>query len=68
MTTTGNDSSDNAPAGGDHEHKSNGAANKDDKNTPIETSGDPGRTPGSAEGDEETIDEDIREKEAEGKL
>jgi hypothetical protein len=31
-------------------------------------SGDPGRTPGSAEGDEETIDEDIRQKEAEGKL
>lgn len=35
--------------------------------TPIQ-SGDPGRTPGSAEGDEETIDEDIRQKEAEGKL
>jgi hypothetical protein len=31
-------------------------------------SGDPGRTPGAAEGDEETIDEDIRQKEAEGKL
>ncbi|HEY0079302.1 MAG TPA: hypothetical protein VGB73_11860 [Pyrinomonadaceae bacterium] len=24
--------------------------------------GDPGRTPGSAEGDEETIDEDLRQK------
>lgn len=35
--------------------------------TPAE-SGDPGRTPGSAEGDEETIDEDIRQKEVEGKL
>jgi len=34
----------------------------------MSASGDPGRTPGSAEGDEETIDEDIRQKEAEGKL
>jgi len=34
----------------------------------MNTSGDPGRTPGSAEGDEETVDEDIRQKEAEGKL
>ena len=24
--------------------------------------GDPGRTPGQAEGDEETVDEDLREK------
>jgi hypothetical protein len=36
--------------------------------TTEEESGDPGRTPGSAEGDEETIDADIRQKEAEGKL
>jgi hypothetical protein len=28
-------------------------------------SGDPGRTPGSAEGDEATIDEDLRDKERE---
>lgn len=41
--------------------------NETKNNTPTE-SGDPGRTPGSAEGDEETIDEDIRQKEAEGKL
>ena len=41
---------------------------KDDENKSLNQSGDPGRTPGSAEGDEETIDEDIREKEAEGKL
>jgi hypothetical protein len=41
---------------------------KDDKNKSPNTSGDPGRTPGSAEGDEETVDEDIRQKEAEGKL
>lgn len=26
-------------------------------------SGDPGRTPGTAEGDEETVDEDLRQKE-----
>jgi hypothetical protein len=41
---------------------------KDDKNKLTNQSGDPGRTPGAAEGDEETVDEDIREKEAEGKL
>jgi len=40
---------------------------KAENNTPSE-SGDPGRTPGSAEGDEETVDADIRQKEAEGKL
>ena len=27
-----------------------------------ERTGDPGRTPGQAEGDEETVDEDLREK------
>ncbi len=27
-----------------------------------ERTGDPGRTPGTAEGDEETVDEDLREK------
>jgi hypothetical protein len=27
-------------------------------------SGDPGRTPGTAEGDEETVDESLRQKEA----
>lgn len=27
--------------------------------------GDPGRTPGAAEGDEQTVDEDLREKEKE---
>lgn len=30
-----------------------------------EQSGDPGRTPGSAEGDRETVEEDLREKDAE---
>ena len=29
--------------------------------------GDPGRTPGKAEGDEETVDEDLRGKEGSGK-
>ncbi len=52
----------------DGENKPNDSANKDDKNKSLSESGDPGRTPGSAEGDEETVDEDIREKEAEGKL
>lgn len=28
--------------------------------------GDPGRTPGTAEGDEQTIDEDLRDKDKEG--
>ncbi len=50
----------------------NSANETDEKKSNTETenssSGDPGRTPGSAEGDEETIDEDIRQKEAEGKL
>ena len=27
-----------------------------------ERTGDPGRTPGSAEGDEQTVDEDLRQK------
>lgn len=64
---TDNDSTENQQTA--DEDKQNEATNKDDKDTAVpETSGDPGRTPGSAEGDEETIDEDIREKEAEGKL
>ena len=48
----------------------NSENNRDEaaKNKIPQASGDPGRTPGSAEGDEETIDEDIRQKEAEGKL
>ncbi len=44
------------------------SVDKDDKNESTDQSGDPGRTPGAAEGDEETVDEDIRQKEAEGKL
>lgn len=30
--------------------------------------GDPGRTPGTAEGDEQTIDEDLRRKENQGQI
>ena len=65
--TTENDSNDKQATKTD-------AAGSDDKekisitNSNSGSSGDPGRTPGSAEGDEETIDEDIRQKEAEGKL
>lgn len=50
------------------ENKPSDSENKDAKNNAPTESGDPGRTPGSAEGDEETIDADIRQKEAEGKL
>lgn len=32
------------------------------KKSPAEESGDPGRTPGSAEGDEETIEQDLEDK------
>ncbi len=31
-----------------------------------ELTGDPGRTPGQAEGDEETVDQDLQEKEGGG--
>ena len=30
--------------------------------------GDPGRTPGTAEGDRQTVEEDLRDKEREGKV
>ena len=33
-----------------------------------EQTGDPGRTPGTAEGDRQTIEEDLRNKEREGKV
>jgi hypothetical protein len=33
-----------------------------------EQTGDPGRTPGTAEGDRQTVEEDIRNKEREGKV
>ncbi len=62
--TTENQPDNNDQAKKDAERESQAAA--EDKT--LNDSGDPGRTPGSAEGDEETIDADIREKEAEGKL
>ncbi|HEV2914791.1 MAG TPA: hypothetical protein VGX92_16050 [Pyrinomonadaceae bacterium] len=30
--------------------------------------GDPGRTPGAAEGDEQTVEEDLRQKEEQGQI
>jgi hypothetical protein len=38
------------------------------KTREAESSGDPGRTPGSAEGDRETVEEDLQEKENQGRL
>lgn len=41
---------------------------RDEQDTTSEEenqTGDPGRTPGTAEGDEQTIDEDLKEKESE---
>ncbi len=67
IMTTENDSNENQKNEDQAENKSNDAAETNDKNA-VSESGDPGRTPGSAEGDEETVDEDIRQKEAEGKL
>ncbi len=66
--TTENNSNHNKTVQNDSANKQFDSTKKDEKNAKPETSGDPGRTPGAAEGDEETIDEDIREKEAEGKL
>jgi len=61
--TNDSDSTKNQPNERDDEKKQSETKDK------IPTmSGDPGRTPGSAEGDEETIDADIRQKEREGKL
>jgi hypothetical protein len=33
-----------------------------------DSAGDPGRTPGSAEGDRETVEEDLKDKEQQGQL
>lgn len=65
---TENDPNTNQSVKDADENKPVDSVNKNEKNTTTEQSGDPGRTPGSAEGDEETVDEDIRQKEAEGKL
>lgn len=41
--------------------KGNQSGSSGDDKTPGQ-SGDPGRTPGSAEGDRETVEEDLRDK------
>ena len=47
-------------------------AEQDERDKQTESSGggnqtgDPGRTPGTAEGDEQTVEEDLREKEGGG--
>jgi hypothetical protein len=35
----------------------------DSRTSAAESTGDPGRTPGSAEGDRETVEEDLKDKE-----
>lgn len=49
----------------DDQTKSPSAAAAAQKGDDNET-GDPGRTPGTAEGDEQTIDEDLRRQENQG--
>lgn len=48
------------------------AAGQDEKGSSsssgAESAGDPGRTPGSAEGDRETVEEDLQDKENAGQL
>ena len=44
------------------ENKSNESENTNAKNNEPTRSGDPGRTPGSAEGDRETVEQDLEEK------
>lgn len=46
----------------DADEASDGGTTSTDKQ---EESGDPGRTPGKAEGDEETVDESLRNRESE---
>ncbi len=48
----------------DEQQKSQSARQGSDANQ----SGDPGRTPSKAEGDEETVDEDLRQKEEQGEI
>ena len=70
QNASGNQAQNQTNDGNQNESSSSGETKNSGKtknNTPTDT-GDPGRTPGSAEGDEETIDADIREKEANGKL
>jgi hypothetical protein len=50
------------------ENKSDSGAGGAQGNTPAgggeQASGDPGRTPGKAEGDEETVEESLQQKES----
>ena len=41
-----------------------GAQSKSQSSGAEKQSGDPGRTPGKAEGDEETVDESLKQKES----
>jgi hypothetical protein len=54
----------------DEKRREDGQDGKDSisKTREAESSGDPGRTPGSAEGDRETVEEDLKEKENQGEL
>jgi hypothetical protein len=58
----------NAKTSGGNESGKNFSSASSNSSNDEPQSGDPGRTPGSAEGDEATVDEDLREKEREGKL
>jgi hypothetical protein len=40
---------------------------QDKRDEQSAATGDPGRTPGTAEGDEQTVEEDLREKEEQQK-
>ncbi|HVG32871.1 MAG TPA: hypothetical protein VM911_07320 [Pyrinomonadaceae bacterium] len=51
----------------DQKSRSAAAAAAASKGGENET-GDPGRTPGTAEGDEQTIDEDLQRKENQGQI
>lgn len=44
-----------------------GATGGGDSPSNTGTSGDPGRTPGKAEGDRSTVEEDLRDKEQQGR-
>jgi hypothetical protein len=45
------------------EHQARGAGDSPTSEDGPSQSGDPGRTPGTAEGDRETVEEDLRDKE-----
>lgn len=51
-----------ADKSGDDDEKTIGHSSTTAPGGEKEMSGDPGRTPGKAEGDEETVDESLRQK------